>query len=263
MFHPDGPTFLELARQALQSTQRGYDLLAPKFDHTPFRTPDPILEAMADLIGPPRSIGSALDVCCGTGAAMRWLLPLCTERVVGIDFSDGMLAEAKRRLEAADVPGGAGDAPPPASVELVRGEAMNLPFEGEFDVVTCVGAFGHIEPKDEAPFVRGIFRALRVGGRFVFATSLRPTPRHRAFWLAHGFNGVMHVRNAILSPPFIMYYLTFLWPEVRGVLEGAGFRVEAVTGKCPPPYDGCVIVIAHKEPPAARTASIPAATEAP
>ena len=39
MFHPQGPTFWELARQALSSTQRGYDLLAPKFDFTPFRTP--------------------------------------------------------------------------------------------------------------------------------------------------------------------------------------------------------------------------------
>jgi ubiquinone/menaquinone biosynthesis C-methylase UbiE len=241
VFHPDGPTFLELARQALGSTQRGYDLLAPKFEHTPFRTPDPILEAMVDLLGPPRSVGAALDVCCGTGAAMKWLLPLCTERVVGIDFSPGMLAEAKRRLEASDGGG--------ASVVLVRGDALNLPFEGEFDVVTSVGAFGHIEPKDEGPFVRGIFRALRPGGRFVFATSLRPTPRQRAFWLAHGFNGVMRVRNAILSPPFVMYYLTFLWPDVRGLLEGAGFRVEAVTGKCPAPYEGCVIVIAHKEPP--------------
>jgi hypothetical protein len=25
-------------RQALASTERGYDMLAPKFDHTPFRT---------------------------------------------------------------------------------------------------------------------------------------------------------------------------------------------------------------------------------
>ena len=42
MYHPDGPTFWELARQALSSTTRGYDLLAPKFDVTPFRTPDGI-----------------------------------------------------------------------------------------------------------------------------------------------------------------------------------------------------------------------------
>src|SRR5690349_2016310 len=98
MFHPDGPTFAELLRQALASTERGYDLLAPKFDRTPFRTPDGVLEGMVRVIGEPRSIGAALDVCCGTGAAMRHLRPLCRDRVVGVDFSAGMLAEAKAHL---------------------------------------------------------------------------------------------------------------------------------------------------------------------
>ena len=46
MFHPQGPTFLELARQALSSTERGYDLLASKFDYTPFRTPNEIIEVV-------------------------------------------------------------------------------------------------------------------------------------------------------------------------------------------------------------------------
>lgn len=30
MFHPDGPSLFELTRQALASTERGYDLLASK-----------------------------------------------------------------------------------------------------------------------------------------------------------------------------------------------------------------------------------------
>src|SRR5438445_5483235 len=99
MFTPHGPSLRELAVQALSSTEHGYDLIAPKFDRTPFRTPDAILDVIARFIGPPRSIGAALDVCCGTGAAMRMLRPLCTTRVVGIDFSAGMLAEAQRRLQ--------------------------------------------------------------------------------------------------------------------------------------------------------------------
>ena len=39
MFSPQGPSLRELAIQALSSVEDGYDLLAPKFDHTPFRTP--------------------------------------------------------------------------------------------------------------------------------------------------------------------------------------------------------------------------------
>lgn len=237
VFHPEGPTFLELMRQALASTERGYDLLAPKFDHTPFRTPDPVLAAMAKHIGQQGSISSALDVCCGTGAAMRHLRPLCTDRIVGIDFSSGMLDEARRRLS---------DAPGDARVELVHGNALELPFDREMDVVTSVGAFGHVLAKDEDRFVAGIARVLKGGGRFVFATGRRPRPTEAWFWTAHAFNAVMRARNALLKPPFIMYYLTFLWPDVGRLLERHGFDVEAHEGLCPPPYERVVIVSARK-----------------
>jgi ubiquinone/menaquinone biosynthesis C-methylase UbiE len=234
VFHPEGPTFVELMRQALASTEQGYDMLAPKFDHTPFRTPDPVLVAMAREIG---EVDVALDVCCGTGAAMRHLRPLCRERVIGLDFSAGMLAEAERHLTG--VPGR-------ARVELVRGDALAMPFEGEVDVVTSVGAFGHILRQDEDRFVSGIARALRPGGRFVFVTGRVPPITSPAWWMLRGFNGVMRVRNALLRPPFIMYYLTFMWPAVKALLERHGFRVEAREGRCPAPYARAIIVVATK-----------------
>jgi hypothetical protein len=36
----------------------------------------------------------------------------------------------------------------------------------------------------------------------------------------------MRVRNALLRPPFVMYYLTFLVPEVQSILARHGFSVE-------------------------------------
>jgi ubiquinone/menaquinone biosynthesis C-methylase UbiE len=239
MFHEKGPSFAELIRQALTSTERGYDLLAPKFDYTPFRTPDPVLQAAANVTGGPSSIATALDVCCGTGAAMAHFRPLCRERIVGIDFSRGMLAEAERRLATA---------PGRARIELVRGDALELPFREEFDVVTCFGALGHILPADEPRFVSGIRRALRPGGRFVFATAEVPSLLSPTRWVAHAFNGVMHVRNALAKPPFVMYYLTFLWPDVRSLLENHGFHVTAHHETCGPPYTRAIIVTAEKRP---------------
>src|SRR5262245_56740077 len=143
MFHPQGPTFWELAVQALSSTERGYDLLAPKFDYTPFRTPDIVLETVADHI---RSVGpfdSCLDICCGTGAAMRPVRVLCRRRLVGLDFSLGMLAVA-RQLTAS--------APGDAALEFVRGDALAMPFDSEFDLAVSFGAFGHILKKDLPSF---------------------------------------------------------------------------------------------------------------
>src|SRR3954452_6270631 len=97
MFGPGGPTLLELARQALSSTDRGHDLLAPKFDRTPFRTPDEVIACTLDALGEVR--GVALDLCCGTGAAACLLKARAT--VVGVDRSTGMLAEARNRVAAA------------------------------------------------------------------------------------------------------------------------------------------------------------------
>ncbi len=219
-------------QQALSSTDRGYDLIAPKFELTPFRTPDAIVQEIARRVG---GVEAALDVCCGTGAALGALASQHIERIVGLDRSAGMLAVARERVGS------------DARVELVRGDALDMPFVSEFDAAVSVGAFGHIEVKDEPRFVASIHRALKPGGRFVFATSTMP-----AWWtpsrvIAETFNAVMRVRNAVIDPPFIMYYLTFLWPEVRGRLLAAGFTdVECARGAFPHPFERALLVIARK-----------------
>jgi ubiquinone/menaquinone biosynthesis C-methylase UbiE len=237
MFHPKGPTFFELARQALSSTERGYDLLAPKFDYTPFRTPDVIIDPVMPFIGEPRSIGTALDICCGTGAALEKLRRVCRDEVVGIDISQGMLDVAERRTDSA-----AGD----AKIRCVRGDVLDMPFEDEFDVAVCFGALGHILPKDEQRFIGQIANALKPGGRFLFVTTPMPPFWSRQYLLSRGFNATMHIRNALISPPFIMYYLTFLWPDVRPKLENAHLSVENIDGVWSGRLRKLVLVLATK-----------------
>lgn len=239
MFHPQGPTLAELIRQGLSSTERGYDLLAPKFDYTPFRTPDSILQAAARQIGGTGSVGSALDLCCGTGAGLRAVLPLCREHGVGIDFSRGMLEVARRSGERAG----------PARVDWVQGDVLRLPFAGAFDLAVCFGAHGHILARDERLFVSQVARALSPGGRFVFATTRRPPFFSLQHWLARGFNAALRVRNLLIRPRFVMYYLTFLLPEVERLLETEGFDVEVREGVFDPPFNSLALVIATKRSP--------------
>ncbi|MBX5483222.1 MAG: class I SAM-dependent methyltransferase [Myxococcaceae bacterium] len=235
MFHPDGPSLGELIVQALSSTDRGYDLLAPKFEVTPFRTPDAVLKVALDAAG---EVDTALDLCCGTGAAMRHLRARCRRLVVGVDRSAGMLAEAHKRVA---------EAPGATPFALVRGDALALPFRRAFDLVTCFGAFGHIPVRDEPRFVEQIARALRPGGCFVFVTT-DPIPWwHPVWWMARGFNAAMHLRNALRKPEFVMYYLTFQLPRATALLEQAGFTVETRRGAFSRPYGRLVLVIARRE----------------
>jgi ubiquinone/menaquinone biosynthesis C-methylase UbiE len=237
MFHPQGPTFWELAEQCLSSTERGYDLLAPKFDLTPFRTPDEILDGLARFLGEPRSIDAALDVCCGTGAAIRILRPLCRKRIVGIDFSQGMLDVA--RMQFPDEPG-----QPP--VELIRGDVLDMQFRAEFDLAVTVGSLGHILPKDEPRFVERIHAALRPGGRFAFVTGYMPPWHSRQYLVSRAFNAAMRVRNAIRRPPFVMYYLTFLLPAIQRLLERQGFDVAVHDAAFTGQFQKLKVVIATK-----------------
>ena len=100
MFHPEGPSLLELLKQALSSTERGYDLLAPKFDRSPFRTPDAVLDATAGVLRPLGPFGRGLDVCCGTGAGMRVISSVCRGPAVGIDFSAGASSSSRRATKS-------------------------------------------------------------------------------------------------------------------------------------------------------------------
>lgn len=210
MFSPRGPSLRELAAQALSSVEDGYDLLAPKFDYTPFRTPDDVLDASADALRRRGPFDGGLDVCCGTGAGMRALEPLCRGPVVGVDFSAGMLAQART-------------AHPDA--QWVRADVRALPFAEAFDLAVSFGALGHFLPAERPALFAGVHRALRPGGVFAFPIGAPQPVTSPGYWALLGFDLAMRVRNAVWRPPFVMYYRTCTLRAVRNELAASGFTV--------------------------------------
>jgi SAM-dependent methyltransferase len=243
VFHPAGPTLAELTRQALSSTRRGYDLLAPKFDLTPFRTPDWLLAAVAPHLGAPNSIDRALDVACGTGAAIAILRPLCREVVVGVDFSLGMLAVARRRWTAD---------PRAADVRLVQADALRPPLRAAFDLATVFGALGHVRPREQDAFLAAVRECLAPGGRLVFVAGPLPPPWSPALWLAAGFDAAIWLRNRLWSPAFHMYYLAWPWRRTLQRLERAGFLVTTRQVAAPLRASRLRLVIATRSDDTAR-----------
>jgi ubiquinone/menaquinone biosynthesis C-methylase UbiE len=121
-------------------------------------------------------------------------------------------------------------APGDAVIELVRGNVLHLPFRAAFDVAVCFGALGHILPQEQPQFVAQVARVLKPGGRFLFVTAPLPSRWSRQYWLARAFNAVLSLRNFLLSPPFTMYYLTFLLSDAVALLGQHGFSVHVHHG---------------------------------
>lgn len=102
-----------------------------------------------------------LDVGCGTGELLLRVLEQSPEAAcAGLDLSDNMLSEARRKL------GG--------RAELVRGDAERLPFaDGAFDAVLCNDSFHHYPNPETA--LGEIARVLSPGGVFLLGDTTAPT----------------------------------------------------------------------------------------
>lgn len=214
------PTFFELLKQALSSLESGYDKLAPKFDQSDYVTPRPLIVSVFDRLK--KEYGSferGVDVCCGTGEASRELIKLCTKHFSAIDLSQGMLDQCIQKLNDETH----------VEKEFVKGNALDLPFQTElYDIAVSFGAFGHFSDKEARELVRQIKKVLKPGAPFCFITTWHPKIWQWCYWRQILFNWTMKVRNALIKPKFIMYYLKFRLPEVQSMLEEEGFEVELI-----------------------------------
>ena len=83
-----------------------------------------------------------LDVGCGSGRIGEFVLDAGAARYVGIDFSEPMLALARRRLERfAD------------RAALIEGDFHETGLEGSFDVILALGLFDYL-PHPERTIAR-------------------------------------------------------------------------------------------------------------
>jgi ubiquinone/menaquinone biosynthesis C-methylase UbiE len=158
-----------------------------------------------------------LDVGCGAG---QWLM-LCAEarpaRLIGGDYSRGMLRAA---MEA-----GVRD----RGIRLFCGDAMTIPLRtGRFDLVICALVLPYV-PSDQR-LVRELARVCKPGGRLLLSF--------------HGFGFYLHhvfaegkLRYLAVPPVSWISFMTgkkLLWntyqslPRVRRLLEAHGFEVERV-----------------------------------
>lgn len=130
-----------------------FDAVAQKYDRTndllSFYQSRLWRRALTNAVNP-TSGQRILDIAAGTGTSSMALKKPGVE-VVAADFSEGMLAEGRKRYP---------------ELEFVFADAMKLPFkDGEFDVVTM--SFGLRNVSDHKVALKEFLRVLKPGGKLV------------------------------------------------------------------------------------------------
>ncbi|MDR4888721.1 demethylmenaquinone methyltransferase [Fredinandcohnia sp. QZ13] len=109
---------------------------------------------------------SALDLCCGTA---DWTIALAEKvgpkgKVIGLDFSKNMLKIGQEKVDKLKL----------NQVELIHGNAMDLPFEdNSFDYVTI--GFGLRNVPDYMTVLKEMQRVVKPGGKVVCLETSQPT----------------------------------------------------------------------------------------
>jgi SAM-dependent methyltransferase len=181
-----------------------------------------------------RSGGPVLELGVGTG---RIAVPMAASgvRVVGVDLSEGMLAVARERAEAAAV-----------EADLRHGDMRDPPVEGTFPLVVIpFRSLLHMETDgDRRAVLRVVARVLAPGGRFVFDvfapgpddiadTHGRWIEREPGIWERADWNEktrtlILRVRGPDGDAEMSLAWLSVA--EWKELLREEGFVVDAVYG---------------------------------
>ncbi|HYF64578.1 MAG TPA: class I SAM-dependent methyltransferase [Herpetosiphonaceae bacterium] len=184
------------------ASREQFDAQAAKYAASPVHKHGPSLPVLLEFAAPAPD-DAALDVATGTGHTAFMLAPH-VGRIVGVDVSAGMLAQARAQAERDNVP----------NIAFEEAAAENLPFpDAHFTLVTSRHAPHHF--RDLAAFLAEARRVLVTGGRLVIADQISPRAD-----LAEWVDTWQTTRDP-------SHYRQRTVEQWRGLTDAAGFAWEA------------------------------------
>jgi demethylmenaquinone methyltransferase/2-methoxy-6-polyprenyl-1,4-benzoquinol methylase len=187
--------------------------------------------------------GTGLDVCCGTGKLTieqaRAAGP--AGKITGLDFSENMLEVARQNIRDFELRD---------SIQFIKGDAMDLPFEDNTFHCATVG-WGLRNVPDIFKVVQEMVRVVKPGGKVVSLDMAQPEiPVFREFyWLC--FNRVIPAMGKLCSGNKKAYKYLFNsakgfvhQKELTGIFAEAGLLETRYLNLC----GGVVAIVEGRKP---------------
>jgi ubiquinone/menaquinone biosynthesis C-methylase UbiE len=152
--------------------------------------------------------GRVLDAACGTGKYFAMVLD-AGRRIVGIDQSAGMLAQASAKFP---------------TVEVRKVALLESGFDSEFDAAMCVDAMENVPPERWPAVLRTLHGAVRPGGHVYLTVELTDEDAIEAAFVDATRRGLPAVMGEDLRRGGGYHYYPGL-DQVRAWLDEAGLDI--------------------------------------
>jgi cyclopropane fatty-acyl-phospholipid synthase-like methyltransferase len=136
-------------------TSTPYDLIAEQFGEGRTDLLPKEVEYLALLLEPLAPGSTILDLGCGTGHPIATFLILNGHRIVGVDGSSAMLAEARKRHP---------------DQRWIHAFMDVVDFDETFDAVVCWDSLFHVPRQGWRPMIEKVHRWLRPHGRLMLSS---------------------------------------------------------------------------------------------
>ncbi len=193
-----------------------YDAEAPTYDEDPYPATSQRMFVQRLLATCPAD-GTVLDAPCGTGGYFG-LVRASGRRVVGIDQSAGMLAQAAARGMA---------------TRLEHIGLQELSFDGEFDGAMTVDAMENVPPEDWPLVLANLHRAIRAGGHLYLTVEEIDQTEIDAAFANSTAKGLPAVRGEVIEGDTAGYHYypnrerVIAWLDAEGLdVVGEGYDQE-------------------------------------
>ncbi len=226
----------EVAQKIAKETQESYDQMAKEFSHTRAQFWEE-LSFLADHI---ERDDHVLDIGCGNGR----FAPLVAARHAhydGIDYSEGLIAEAKRKFP---------------EHTFITGDANTLPFPNNaFDIAYSFAVIHHIPSVElRRQFVAEALRVLHPGSKFILTAWNLWTAKHFAQLFTSGVESLLGKNSLDVGDVMLTfgkqkhprYVHACTKHEITALLREGGFNVVAIDTIARKSGEQNIVIIAQK-----------------